>query len=180
MACEVTRSPYAKHMLTEGWNAQYHRTGLDAIADSNANPGDKGNEALTSVSSPVMSKTALLARRESFSHPFKPQGMDETLSQQLSSPLHEFNSSGLPGTSRGYYQSIDFAYAQQHISEVGYRDQTNLRSDFQPLNDFNQDQCYVQREPEVTFHRDGHYLGDPRPKSPKCRPRSKRNTSSHP
>lgn len=179
MACEVTKSPYPEHILDHGWNAHGPGASLDAIADFNSDFGNQRNEITAGVNSQVLSKAPSPARGDNISHTFKPLGVDEILSPQPSSTFRAYNSLGLSGTPGPYYRSIEIADSQQ-FSAGDVRYQARLRSVSEPPDSFIQHQRHVQMEPEVTFHRGGHYLGDPRPKSLKSLPESKHNTRSHP
>ncbi|KAH9828165.1 hypothetical protein Tdes44962_MAKER02528 [Teratosphaeria destructans] len=166
MACDVA-SPFADHMLENP-----ETTNLDAIADFNATfgNGDAGINPQMFSSSPTP--------HNDFCNPFNASGIDQTLSPDPSSypPTTDFQGP--------YYQSIETAPA---FDVANLRYQTRQRSISEPPDGFalHHRPAPFQPTPQaaVTFHRGGHFLGDPQaqhPKSLKSLPKPKQNSRSSP
>ncbi|KAF2765829.1 hypothetical protein EJ03DRAFT_196740 [Teratosphaeria nubilosa] len=166
MACDVA-SPFPDHMLENP-----ETTSLDAIAGFNATfgNGDGGIHPQMFSNSPTP--------HSDFCSPFNASGIDQTLSPDPSSypPTTDFQAP--------YYQSIETAPA---FDASNLRYQPRQRSISEPPDGFalhhRPPPFQPTQQAAVTFHRGGHFLGDPQaqhPKSLKSLPKPKQNSRSSP
>ncbi|KAK5131997.1 hypothetical protein LTR08_000418 [Meristemomyces frigidus] len=154
MACDTaTNSPYPESLLSDTWGSKDpETTELDAIAEFNAAFGGDSNsidpQMLSNPSSPA----------SSFTTAFNAGGLDQTMSPEPNAGLGayptDFATSGAP-----YYHSSFELHATSPFQPSSLRYQSRQRSVSEPPDGYHIHRQQVQSGPQMTFHRNGHWLG---------------------
>jgi len=180
MACEVARSsPFSNDFIDESWgNKNPETTNLENIDEFNATFGidSNGNNNQHGIDPQMLNNPPSPA-----STAFNATGMDHTLSPDPSNAavgLGIYSDFDIQQASPGpyFHPALDlYLTAPFHHPAAGMRYPNRQRSLSEPPADmFPHHQRHAQGPPQVTFHRGGHFLGQPQAKMLKSLPKHRR------
>ncbi|KAK5725742.1 hypothetical protein LTR15_003932 [Elasticomyces elasticus] len=160
MACEIASSPFTEHRIEDGWmKTAEHGNGFDALVEFNTTFGEGSNHG--TIDPHMLSNPPSPAN--SFTSEFLIPGMDQTISPQASNGLgiypHDFGSPHAP------YYSTD----NHHTAGPSSFTSSSMRHEFRRSVSEPPGGLPIQRVqmhnsgPQMTFNRNGHFIGNLQP-----------------
>ncbi|KAK5736098.1 hypothetical protein LTS12_026280 [Elasticomyces elasticus] len=160
MACETASSPFSEHRIEDSWmKTTEHGNGFDALAEFNTTFGGGSNHG--TIDPHMLSNPPSPAN--SFTSDFHIPGVDQTMSPQASNGLgiypHDFGSPHAP------YYSTD----SHHTTGTSSFTSSGMRHEFrrsvsEPPGGLPLQHVQMHNNgPQMTFNRNGHFIGNLQP-----------------
>ncbi|KAK5721266.1 hypothetical protein LTR17_014728 [Elasticomyces elasticus] len=160
MACEVASSPFPEHRIEDSWmKTTEHSNGFDALVEFNTTFGDGSNHG--TIDPHMLSNPPSPAN--SFTSNFHIPGMDQSMSPQASNGLgiypHDLGSPHAP------YYSTD----SHHTTGPSSFTSSSMRHEFrrsvsEPPGGLPLQHVQMHNNgPQMTFNRNGHFIGNLQP-----------------